>query len=216
MRRWTVAVLVGVLLLSPALGSAGAGTLPRGDVGPGPSAAGGSWSLTIAAVGTYGYQPDTFSNVPLSANVTVTFTDETELQHSFNISSREGFEIPRNWSAAQLNQLFSEYPPLYAATVYTEGDVSVGNFTSPATPGWYEFICNVTGHFTEGMYGFIAFGESLPSNLTLPNLSSSGGPSIGSALIAGIGVVLIVAVLVVVLIWRRRRSVYRLPPDRPG
>lgn len=212
MRQGTGAVLVGVLLLSLTLVPASGGPLPRADGGSGAGPAATSWPLTITAVNTYGYQPGTFGNVPLHTNIVVTFKDGSVLPHTFNLSSREGFEIPTDWSAAQLTRLYSEYKPLYAASVSYEGDVSVGNFTSPSTPGWYEFICNVSGHFTEGMYGFIAFGEPLPSNVTLPNPIGGPGPSYGSGLLAGIGVAIIAVILVAVVIWRQRRSPYRPPP----
>jgi len=173
--------------------------------------AAGHGSITVAAVPNYGFQPNTFTNLPLNATIAVTFTDDDVLPHAFNISSREGFEIPTDYTTAQLNQLFAKYPPLYAASVASEGDVSVGNFTSPSTPGWYEFVCNVTGHFEEGMYGFVAFGEGLPSNLTLPHNSGAGGGEGGQGVNSypvaiGGGVVLAVILIVAVLVWHRRQS----------
>lgn len=91
------------------------------------------------------------------------------------------------------------------------GDRSVGAFQSPATPGWYEFVCNVSGHFQNGMYGFIAFGENLPSNLTVPSRVGLGGGSISPIDAAVIGAVLLVLVLSFV-VWWRRRSAPRMPP----
>lgn len=171
-------------------------------------------SISVTAVKNYGYQPDFFQQVPTNATITVTFHDDDVLQHSFNISSREGYVIPDNDSAAQLNALFAKYPALYAATVNGYGDTSVGSFTSPSSPGWYEFVCNVTGHFQLGMFGFIAFGEDLPSNLTPPSHSGLGGPTLGSGIIALGGVVVILAAVVGLFLWRRRRLSYRLPPEQ--
>ncbi len=192
--------------------TAASGQLPPRADRLGSQPAGGSASISIAAVSNFGYQPDTIGNLPLSANITVTFTDDDVLPHTFNISSREGFEIPNDYTAAQLNQLFTEYHALYAAEVNYEGEVSVGNFTSPSSPGWYEFICNQSGHFAEGMYGFIAFGEPVPSNLTRHGTGSEI-PTTGSTVIAVLGGLIIVAVLAGIIIWRRRRGAHRPPPE---
>ena len=213
MRRRGLSALAPVVILGLALAAASGQSPPQGVEGSGSQPGGGSASISIAAVPNYAYQPDSIGNVPLNATITVTFTDDDVLPHTFNISSREGFRIPNDYTAAQLNELFSEYPPLYAATVISQGDVSVGQFTSPSAPGWYEFICNESGHFSEGMYGFIAFGEPVPSNLTPPSHGSET-PIVGSALISALGVVVIAAILVVVALWRRRRSVYRPPPEQ--
>lgn len=177
--------------------------------------AGGADTISISAVANFGYQPDAVGNVPLNSTITVRFTDDDVLPHTLNISSREGFQIPNDYTATQLNQLFDRYHALYAAEVGYEGDVSVGNFTSPSVPGWYEFICNQSGHFAEGMYGFIAFGEPVPSNLT-GHGTGSEVPTTGSALVAAIGGAVVVAILLGAVIWRRRRSAHRPPtPPRP-
>lgn len=209
---WAVATVLVVCLT---MTSASGAPLPRSVEGPGTQPAGGSASISVAAVSNFGYQPDTIGNVPLNATITVTFTDEDVLPHTFNISAREGFEIPRDYTAAQLNQLFGQYHSLYAAEVNYEGAVSVGSFTSPSTPGWYEFVCNQSGHFTEGMYGFIAFGEPVPSNLTQPSTGSEV-PTTGSALIAALGGVIIAAVVAGIVLWHRRRSAPRPSPKSAG
>jgi plastocyanin len=173
-------------------------------------------SIVVNAVANYGYSPDTFQQVPINATITVSFTDDdpSGMQHSFNISSREGWVIPTTYTAAQLNHLFGIYPTLYSAIVNFTGDQSVGTFHSPTTPGWYEFVCNVSGHFQLGMYGFIAFGENLPSNLTR-NLSVQvgGGNLTGLAVAFG---VLFVAVVLGILVWRRGRTLRRTPPEPAG
>jgi plastocyanin len=170
-------------------------------------------SITVAATKDYGYQPDTFQQVPTNATITVTFTDDDVLQHTFNISSREGFVIPTSYTAAQLDHLFGTYPSLFSATVNGPGDQYVGSFRSPATPGWYEFVCNVTGHFQNGMYGFIAFGENLPSNLTPPSRVGVGGGGI-STIDGAIIVVVVLGVILGFVLLRRRRSRSRAPPGR--
>ena len=190
-----------VVLLLAGLGSVGAFAAPR--PGPSPLTSDATGTIVVAAVADYGYQPDLIQNVPVNANITVTFTDDDVLQHTFTISSREGFVIPAGDSDAQLTQFFVSYPAQFSATVNGSGEQSIKNFTSPATPGWYEFVCTISGHFQNGMYGFIAFGEDLPSNLTSPGRVGLG-ESLTLADDVGIGVVALAAVLGLALWWRRR------------
>jgi len=164
--------------------------------------------LTITATGTYGYQPDTVADLPLSTTINVTFIDNNSLPHSFNISSREGVEIVdyTDTTAGELNETLFSAPALYAAYVSGPGEKSVGSFQSPATPGWYEFVCNVSGHFQMGMFGYIAFGEGLPSNLTLPPRTGVGS-STGFPVAEAIVVLVTILVALVVIMMRLRRIV---------
>ncbi|HYA58498.1 MAG TPA: sulfocyanin-like copper-binding protein [Thermoplasmata archaeon] len=175
-----------------------------------------TYPLNVSAVADYGYLPETFQQVPLNATIVVTFTDEdpVDMAHSFNISNVEGFEIPNDYTAAQLNHLFGVYGTMYAAYDDGLGDVSVGRFHSPPTPGWYEFVCNVSGHFQQGMYGFIAFGENLPGNLTLPSRVGLGGNHLSfnpgdAAVIGGLAVVVVLGYVV----WSRLMRQARRPPE---
>ena len=168
----------------------------------------GASSLSVEAVPGYGFQPSLISNEPTNTNITVTFTDDDKLQHAFTITSRQGWVIPIAYTQTQLDEFLSAYPPMYYALVNSGGPPSVGSFLSPSTPGWYEFICNVSGHFQNGMYGFIAFGESLPPNLTTPSRVGVGGLDINPYQAVSIGALVLVTVVALVLWWRSR------PPRR--
>ncbi|MGA8542105.1 MAG: sulfocyanin-like copper-binding protein [Thermoplasmata archaeon] len=196
----TVALLATLLLASaavaPVLGAPSAAA---------ESMSSASGSITVAATTDYAFQPNTFQLIPTNATITVTFTDEDVLQHSFTISSREGVQIPSTYTPAQLDQWFVTYPALYTSLLNGTGEQSVGEFTSPATAGWYEFVCTVSGHFQNGMYGFIAFGENLPSNLTTPARVGIVGTT-GNPYEAGAVAAVVVAGVVVFLWWRRRRE----------
>jgi plastocyanin len=211
--RWHGVVALSLLVLLagatvPASGGLGLEVLsPRAS----PAASG---SIVVAATGDYGYQPDSFDQVPVDANISVTFSDDSPLQHSFTISSREGFVIPTGDTPTQLAQFLASYPPFLSLLVNGSGDVATGNFTSPATPGWYEFVCNVSGHFQSGMYGFIAFGESLPPNLTRVARVGLGLGNLGPWDAAAIAAIFGAFVLALVL-WHRRRSTPRAPPGPP-
>lgn len=196
-------LLLGAILTVP-VGSAS----PMAGQSPLPDATG---SINVEAVADYGYQPDTLQQVPTNANITVTFTDEDVLEHSFVIVSREGFVIPSSYTPTQLDELLVAYPPFYSVFA-NESQVVVGSFQSPAVPGWYEFVCTVSGHFQNGMYGFIAFGENLPSNLTNTARVGIGGVSIGVIGGAAAGAV-VVAVLLGYVLWRRRHPPHRMPAE---
>lgn len=209
--HWHVVVALGFLVLlvgaTPPLPQGLALDAPERAASPPPAGA-----IVVAATVDYGYQPDAFEQVPTDANVSVQFTDDSPLEHSFTISSREGFVIPTGDTPIELEQFLESYPPLLSLTVTGSGDVAIGNFTSPALPGWYEFVCNVSGHFQNGMYGFVAFGEDLPTNLTRTVREGIvlGHLGLGDAVaITGI----FAALLLGLFLWRRRRST---PPRPPG
>lgn len=156
----------GVLAVAPASGHPETAVSPLAQAG---------W-INISAVNQYGYSPANLEEVPTYANITVTFTDRSDMAHTFTIIGREGWVIPNSYSQEQINQLaFGDNPPvLVNVNVSGLGDVNVAYFESPG-PGWYEFICTESGHFALGMYGFIAFGMDLPSNLTTTNRTLVGG-----------------------------------------
>jgi plastocyanin len=170
-------------------------------------------SIFVAATADYEFQPDAFQQVPTAANITVTFRDNdtANMPHSFNISKDEGFQIPADYTPTQLNQFFTTYGTMFSLMVNYTGDQATGWFQSPATPGWYEFVCNVSGHFELGMYGFIAFGENLPRNLTRQVPVGIGLGSISPLDAALIGAPL-VAALVGLAVWRLRVSAPKRPP----
>ena len=170
------------------------------------SAADSVYYLRITATDTYGYQPDTIPNLPLNTMINVTFIDDTSLPHSFNISSREGVEIVdyTDTSATELNQILFSGPALYATYVSGLGAESVGAFLSPTTPGWFEFVCNVSGHFQLGMFGYLAFGEGLPTNLTLPPGTGGAGVPTFPLVEAIVVLAVVLGVLATVLLRLRR------------
>jgi hypothetical protein len=149
--------------------------------------------------------------VPTHTNITVTFTDESEMgAHTFTIIGKQGWQIPSSYSQSQIDALaYGHNPPaLFEVNVSYLGDVETKSFTSPGV-GWYEFVCTVSGHFQNGMYGFIAFGENLPTNLTLPNSRTNVGGSNFSAFDAVVAAGVVVAVLLLLVFWTRRRAEHR-------
>ncbi len=170
-------------------------------------------TVAVTASSGFVFDPAGFGNVATNSSIIVTFTDGDVQAHSFTISSREGWVIPNSYSSAQLATFFDQYHPLYNLVADNPGTYT-GNFTAPAI-GWYEFVCNETGHFQEGMYGFIAFGEALPSNLTV--VAPNDGP--GAAVFIIVGTIVALTVIAIVLgfvVGRRRGASEEMPPERLG
>jgi plastocyanin len=169
--------------------------------------------INISASGNYGYTPPYFQQEPTNATITVRFTDGSDLAHTFTIINKEGWVVPTSYSPAQIDTLAYGTPSsnLDNANVSGPGVVNVTTFTSPG-PGWYEFVCTVSGHFQLGMYGFIAFGMNLPSNLTGSGRTGVGGHLTFNVVDAGIVVVLIAIIAGGYLYIQRRRQRARFPP----
>jgi uncharacterized cupredoxin-like copper-binding protein len=211
------ATVVAVLLLLGVAVVPSAGASPPSLANPPHVAA--SDSIYVAATGDYGYTPDTFEDLPTNTNITVTFVDNSTMTdgHTFTILGEEGVQLPTDTSQAEINRLaFGNSPPrLFNANVSAYGDRNVSILHSPG-PGWYEFVCTVSSHFQNGMYGFIAFGMDLPTNLTLPNRTNVGGNlSFNATDAAVIGAIVAVLVLGFVVL-RRRRGAQRMPPEPVG
>ena len=185
-------------------------------VGAQPTSAAGATSIAVTATSGYAFDPNTFENVATNSTISVTFTDGSDLAHTFTIIGLEGWVIPKGYDNAQILALaYGSHPKsLINLNVSQSGDVANGNFTSPG-PGWYEFVCTEGGHFSLGMYGFIAFGMSLPSNLTV----TSGLPGPGAALYIIVGTIVTLVVIALVLgfvVGRRKGAEHEMAPERLG
>lgn len=142
----------------------------------------GATAISVTATNSYSFTPNTFEQVATNSTISVTFTDATVLANTFTIIGKEGWVIPSSYTSAQIDQLaYGGSPPnLVNVNVTGSGDVNSATFESPG-PGWYEFVCTELGHFQLGMYGFIAFGENLPGNLSLSPVASGLSGSAASA-----------------------------------
>jgi plastocyanin len=175
--------------------------------------------VAVTASSPYKFTPALISNVATSTaasntSINVTFTNGDTISHTLTISSRQGWVIPSTYTPDQLTSFFDTYKPMINLQATNPGTYT-GNFTAPVTPGWYEFVCNESGHFQEGMYGFIAFGEPLPSNLSVG--VASVGP--GAAVFIIVGTIVALTVIAIVLgfvVGRRRGATDEMPPERLG
>ena len=208
--------MVAVVLAAALVAAVFAGIGGVQQVGARSTSPAGATTIAVTASNGYAFTPNTFEQVATNTTISVTFTDASDLSHTFTIIGREGWVIPSTYSTDQILALAygPTYPHLYNSNVSGSGDQETGSFTAPGT-GWYEFICTEAGHFTLGMYGFIAFGMNLPSNLTV----SSGVPGPGIALFIIIGTIVALVVIALVLgfvVGKRRGAEMEMPPERLG
>jgi len=211
-RRRLTAIGLSVLVVTAVFASLGAVRTAAAH----PVDAAGSTSVDVTASNGYAFTPNAIEQVATNSTITVTFTDGSVLSHTFTIIGREGWVIPSSYSQSQLNDLAwgSSPPRLVNVNVSGSGDQEIATFTSKG-PGWYEFFCDEGGHFAEGMYGFIAFGMNLPSNLTVT--SAATGPGAALFIIIGSIVSLVVVALVLgFVVGRREGSKHEMSPERLG
>ncbi|MGP8159469.1 MAG: cupredoxin domain-containing protein [Thermoplasmata archaeon] len=215
----SVATLVVVVLLAVGVLAAPINASPLHATSQTPATA--TDSIYVAATGDYGYSQYEFNDTPTHATITVTFVDNSSMPegHSFTILGVEGVQIPNTDTQAQIDSLaFGNHPPaLFNLNVTPSSPRNTSSFQSPG-PGWYEFVCTLPSHFQEGMYGFIAFGMNVPSNVTLPPIRVTVGSSnlTFSPIDAAILGVLVVVFILGYVVWRRRRAPPRTSRDPVG
>ena len=119
--------------------------------------------------------------------VAVLVRNEGTFGHTFTMAPQSNVTL----SYTNYSQYFGAHPALVDAVVPSvPGGAVWANFTIPA-PGVYEYICTISGHFQNGMYGFFYVGVPVPAPPLAPSTAVvDAGVLLGSALLLGIGVVL--------------------------
>jgi len=173
--------------------------------------------LNETAVSPYSFVTRGFSLVPLHATVTLAFFngDTTGVPHTFTLLDWANRTIPSNYTTGNIGHLVHLYGTLANVTEATEGQTVFQNFTSPGLVGYYEFVCLESGHFNLGMWGYVAFGEALPANLSF----GGGLPGPGLAVFIIVGTIVALTVLAIVLgfvFGQRKGSEHEMPPERLG
>lgn len=211
--RGGLAVALGVALV---VGS-GLALLTGHVVVAGPVRDAANGYLNETASAPYTFDVRAFPMVPLNATIHVAFFngDTTGVSHTFTLLNWSNRQIPSSFTTANIGTLIYQHGVLVNLSEPTEGSTAYGTFTSPAAPGYYEFVCMVSGHFTLGMWGFVAFGEGLPANISF----GGGLPGPGLAVFIIVGTVVTLTVLAIVLgfvFGQRRGSEHEMPPERLG
>lgn len=130
-----------------------------------------------------GVQP---THYPVAIDVLV--TNVGSLPHTFTIESQPNVTL----SPTSFYATFHTAPPAANVSIPNPGSAVWANFTL-SKPGVYEFICEVAGHFANGMDGYLYVGIPVPAvaapstSLVSPELLEGGGA------LLGLGVVLVVA-----------------------
>jgi uncharacterized cupredoxin-like copper-binding protein len=139
---------------------------------------------------------DSFAFVPnvLSATpahypivIAVLVSNQGSFGHTFTLAPQTNVTL----SPTNFTSYFVTHPPLVNQNVPpVPGATTWANFTIPG-PGVYQYICEIAGHFANGMYGFLYVGVPVPAAPLAPSTAIVDGWILaGSALLLGIGVVL--------------------------
>ncbi|MFZ0699312.1 MAG: hypothetical protein WAN74_03875 [Thermoplasmata archaeon] len=214
LRTVVPAIAIVVIMVGLALGGWVISTAPSAKAeSPGPSIApAGGQSYTVTAVPGYAFQESTTELQP-NTTVSISFVNADVIAHTYTLIAVQGKVIPTSYSPSQL----ATYESQWGAIVWIN---ATGTGTYPATfqapaIGWYEFVCMEPGHFQQAMYGFIAFGMSLPSNLTVtsPNVGAGWPVYVITATIVSLVIITIVLGFVV---GGRKGAKHEMPPERLG
>lgn len=119
--------------------------------------------------------------------IAVLVRNEGNFGHTFTLAPQSNVSLsPTNYTA-----YFAAHAPLVNQNIPAiPGATAWANFTIPG-PGVYEFICEISGHFANGMYGFLYVGVPVPAPPLAPSTAIVDGWVLtGSAVLFGIGVVL--------------------------
>jgi len=92
--------------------------------------------------------------------------------------------------ATNFTDYFTAHAPLVNVNVPAiPGGTVWANFTITA-PGVYQYICEISGHFAAGMYGFLYVGVPVPAPPAAPSAAIvDSWVLVGSAVLLGIGAV---------------------------
>jgi len=118
--------------------------------------------------------------------VAVLVTNEGTFGHTFTMAPQSNVTL----SSTNYTSYFSAHAPLVNSAVPAlPGGTVWANFTIPG-PGVYEYICEVSGHFANGMFGFFYVGVPVPAPPPTPSTAVvDEWVLVGSAILLGVGVV---------------------------
>jgi uncharacterized cupredoxin-like copper-binding protein len=134
--------------------------------------------------------PNTLSASPphYPVVVDVQVTNQGSFGHTFTVVPQSNVTL----SASNFTQYFAAHPALVSATVPSGAGSSVwANFTISG-PGVYQYICQVPGHFANGMSGLLYVGVSVPMPPAPPSTALvESWVLAGSAVLLAIGLTLV-------------------------
>jgi uncharacterized cupredoxin-like copper-binding protein len=118
-------------------------------------------------------------------NLDVLVTNTGNLAHTFTLAGQTNVTL----TPATYQSYFAQHPPLVSVNVPGgAGSVVWANFTVPGA-GVYQYLCEVTGHFANGMTGFLYVGVAPPPAPPAPSTAIvEGWVLVGSGALLGFGV----------------------------
>jgi uncharacterized cupredoxin-like copper-binding protein len=94
--------------------------------------------------------------------------------HTFTLAKQAGVVLPVNWTPSEVYAYFAANGSLENQSVAVGATVNV-TFTTPSSPGSYEFVSVVPYQFQAGMFGFLNVTSTGPGFLLSENTSNAGG-----------------------------------------
>lgn len=91
----------------------------------------------------FAFSPNTFT-VPAGAQITLTAVNNGAGKHSFVIM-KQGDDVKDHFTDADKANIYWEKDDIQSGQTVTD------TFTAPSTPGTYQIVCAVPGHFEAGM-----------------------------------------------------------------
>ncbi len=180
---WFVAgiVLAGIGVPGTAFAMNGWSGGPRVGEGHPIPVSSGTEQVRIVMSDAPAYSPSAIT-ANVSSNLSVDVVNNGSLAHTFTISPLTNFEIPENWTPAQLDHFYATEGALASVNV-SPGHQAWANVSlnSSVVPGSYEFYSLIPYQFQAGMSGTILIqggpGIALSENTTdslsfVPNILS--------------------------------------------
>ncbi len=132
------------------------------------TATGPGQMLSDNTTDSYQFVPSTL-DVPSPAHypvvIDVLVTNTGSLGHTFTVSPLANYTL----SPANFTDTFSANAPLVSAPVPGGAGSTVWANLTVKAPGIYQYICTVTGHFANGMTGFLYVGVPVPPPPVAPS-----------------------------------------------
>jgi plastocyanin len=148
--------------------------------------------LSENTTNTPGFLPDTLSATPghYPIVIAVLVTNEGTLGHTFTLVPQSNVSLSPTGS--NVTDYFAAHAPLVNANIPAlTGGSGWANFTI-SHPGIYEYICEISGHFAAGMFGYLYVGIPVPPPPPAPSTAIVDGWVLaGSGILLGIGVIFV-------------------------
>src|SRR5579862_9853840 len=125
--------------------------------------AGPTLVLSENTTDSYQFVPNILSapNVHGGATFHVLVTNQGTLGHTFTVAAQPNVTLTTVG-------YFGSHPPVGNATVPGSGGSVWANFTVSGV-GIYEYVCTISGHFSQGMFGFLYVGVPVPPPAPAPS-----------------------------------------------